>query len=382
MVERTEKMTVDCDSSRIEAEVGHILVVDDDAKNRRLLTDVLSAKGHRVSEANNGETGLRCAREDAPDVILLDVMMPKLDGFEVCKRLKSTSASASIPILMVTALHERSDRLAGVAAGADDFISKPIDTEELSLRVRNAIRMKRFHDQTRRDFDRLKNLEQLRDDLTHMIVHDLRSPLMALTAIFDMIRGGYDLQNDKSQLLSAGTEAASMLTEMVNSLLDVSKLEAGEMSLKPTSCDACEIVREATRMLNPSFEQVQLDLNIPSHSVTVQCDRELIRRVVTNLVGNAVKYSPGGSTVTVTVRSNQEAIYCEVADAGPGIPKEFYERVFEKFGQVDVRRKRQTHSTGLGLTFCKLAVEAHGGTIGLSSELGKGSTFFFSLPAS
>ena len=165
---------------------GKILVADDEEKNRRILRDILEAQGHSVALAEDGQQALDMALADPPDVVLLDVMMPKLDGNEVCSRLRQDVRAAHIPVLMVTALKERTEKLKSIQAGANDFLTKPVDAEEIRLRVKNAVLAKRLYDKVQYDYAKLKELETLRDNLTHLIVHDMRSPLMVVAGSYDL----------------------------------------------------------------------------------------------------------------------------------------------------------------------------------------------------
>jgi two-component system sensor histidine kinase/response regulator len=204
---------------------GVALVVDDEPRNVTLLQDLLEARGYTVLTANNGEQGLALARDRVPDVVLLDVMMPRMNGFDVCRKLKAEQKTAMIPVLLVTSLDARQDRLAGIGAGANDFITKPIDSGDLLLRVRNAVAGKRLHDQVTTQLRQLQELEAARDTLTHMIVHDLRSPLTGLRGYLDLLRM---VANGNPEVVEYAAEAdviAGRLTEMISQVLDVSRLE-------------------------------------------------------------------------------------------------------------------------------------------------------------
>lgn len=357
---------------------GHVLVVDDEAKNRTLLADFLQVQGYRVSTAENGEVALDKAAREFPDVILLDVMMPGLDGFAVCRRLKADQATAPIPVLIVTVLQDREDRLTGIEAGATDFLSKPLDFQETLLRVKNAVATKRLYDQVLSSYVRLVNLESLRDNLTHMIVHDMRSPLSGILGNLQLLQMRLkDKLNEKERRWLDNTFIqSSALMHMINSVLDVSKLENSKMTIHPSECTLEALAREAVVSLGPVATRYHMEV---TGAATVYCDAGLIGRVLANLIGNAVKYSPEGSEVKVVLEERDGHCKVMVVDHGHGIPPEYREKIFEKFGQVEGRQRAQ-YSTGLGLTFCKLAVELHGGTIGVESEAGKGSTFWFVLP--
>src|ERR1035437_8797883 len=175
-----------------DGSAGRILVADDEAKNRKLFRDILETQGHQVTLAEDGQQALEKALANPPDVILLDVMMPKLNGYEVCAQLRKDSRTAQLPILMITALKDRNDRLKGIHAGANDFLTKPVDAAEIRLRVKNAVFAKHLYDKVQDDYARLKELETLRDNLTHMIVHDMRTPLTVVSGSYEILLMGKD----------------------------------------------------------------------------------------------------------------------------------------------------------------------------------------------
>ncbi len=240
---------------------------------------------------------------------------------------------------------------------------------------------KRAADQLAENFEKLKQLEALRDDLTHMIIHDLRSPLTAVDGFLGLLEATTAGKLGPRELgfIGHARMGAAKLGEMVTSLLDVHRLEAGEMPVERRPHDLVEIVRQAAAPFVPiSDGRLRLD-GLPPEPVPVSCDAELIGRVVANLISNALKFTPSRGTVEIRVVPRGTAALVAIKDEGVGISPEFHGKIFERFGQVESRHER--HSTGLGLAFCKLAVEAHGGTIRVESAPGKGSTFAFELVA-
>jgi len=315
----------------------------------------------------------------APDVVLLDVQMPGIDGFEVCRRLKAAPETAAVPVLLVTALSDRDHRLEGIRAGANDFITKPIDSADLMLRVRNALQMRRLFKEVEAQYRKLEELESLRDNLVHMVVHDLRSPLTAVYGNLQLLQLDMaPLGPDATETLSETLRATQRITDMVSDMLDVSRMETGQMPLELEAVDVGVLVAETVRSVGARDPPIHYDP--PAGTVTARCDRKVIGRVITNLLDNAIKFTPAGAAVRVAVAHDDgTGVRVAVHDAGPGIPPESREVIFEKFGQV--RGVKQTgRSSGLGLTFCKLAIEAHGGRIGIESEVGLGSTFWFVVP--
>ena len=262
-------------------------------------------------------------------------------------------------------LYDRDRRLQGVFAAARDV------TE-----------FKRFEQTLQESNEQLRKLEELRDNLVHMVVHDMRTPL---TAIYGFLRTleileGESLSDQGREFVQTALASTEDLVEMVSSLLDVSKMEAGEMKLNLTQCELLTIAREALAKVEPLKGDRQLMLSGTDEPVTVMADAELIARVFQNLLGNALKFTPDDGRVTVSIEPSADAVRVLVQDTGPGIAPEYRERIFEKFFQVENPANRQRYSTGLGLTFCRLAVEAHGGQVGVDSEEGRGSTFWFTLP--
>ncbi|CAK0771699.1 histidine kinase [Gammaproteobacteria bacterium] len=361
---------------------GRILVVDDDLWNRELLRDILVVQGHEVAEAEDGIDALEKVGSEDFDVILLDVMMPRLNGIETCRRLKQDPRTTPIPILMITTLSERDQRLQGIAAGANDYLTKPIVRQDVLLRVRNAVHTKRLYDQVRNDFAKLQALESLRESLTHFIVHDMRSPLQTILGGLQVSLERPDLTIDTREFLSMAQRAADKLAEMVASLLDIGRIEAGQMPLDMTVQDLTALAEEARSAILSQAQLRDIHITIAGTVVPVRVDEGLIRRVFVNLLGNAIKFSPKGATIVVRVYPDDQGGRVEVSDMGPGLTEAKQARVFDKFGQIAAHRQDKKYSTGLGLTFCKLVVERHGGRIGIESEVGRGSTFWFSIPIS
>lgn len=361
---------------------GRVLVVDDQDPNRLLLRDLLEVEGHEVTEAADGATALRLVAEGAPDLILLDVNMPGMDGFEVCRRLKADPKTVSIPVLLVTALSHREQRITGIASGANDYITKPIDGAELTLRVRNAIRMHRLHAEVQSQYTQLQRLEQLRDNLVHMIVHDLRAPLTGILLYMDMLRqdAGDSLDPELAGYLDEASRSARWIADMVGDLLDMSRLESGMMPLNRTEVDLCALAAEAMKSVSGAGRGAPVMCEAPPQPITALCDRQVILRVIANFVGNASKFTPREGQIRVQVSMDESGPRVAVSDTGPGIPAQALDTLFDKFSQVEAAQQQSQRSSGLGLTFCKLAVEAHGGRVGVESEVGKGSVFWFVLP--
>lgn len=328
--------------------------------------------------AGGGEEALALLATSRLEVVLLDVAMPGMDGLEVCRRIRAEAQGASLPVIMVTAHVEREERLAGIAAGANDYLTKPVDLEDLTLRVRNAVAKKRLADAVADNLAKLRELERLRDALTHMVAHDLRSPLAAVGLSLEMLAGA-TRESDKAKLLGMARASLRTMDTMITALLDVSRLEAGELVPQLEDCDAVTVVRDVAAVAMAGMAERKVTIEAPDDLPAIKADRELLRRILANLVGNALKFTPAGGTVTVKLGHENTELRASVTDHGPGIDPKHHARIFEKFGQVQGPHARM--GTGLGLAFCMLAVEAHRGRIGVTSAPGQGSTFWFMLPA-
>ena len=346
-----------------------ILIVDDTPENVMVLSEILRPD-YKVKAATNGEQALKIAHGDnPPDMILLDVMMPGIDGFEVCRRLKGDPNTQFIPIVMVTALNGLQDRVQALEVGADDFLSKPVEPSEVKARVRSLLRLKKMHDELQSSYEQLQELQALRENLTHMIIHDMRTPLTSVIgSLWSMLEfGEFEPGSPLLELQEMAVSGSDKLLTMINDLLDITKMESGQMVIK-TEAVPLEMVAADAEVAVATLARLQnlaLKIEIPSDLPPLSADRELLRRVLVNLIGNSIKFTPYEGSVTVSaqiVENNMVKVL--VTDTGYGIPPEYHGKIFEKFGQVAGRSENKKFSTGLGLTFCKMAVEAHGGAIG------------------
>lgn len=363
---------------------GYVLVVDDDEPNRRLLEKILAADGHEVRGAASGEEALSLVDERVPDAVLLDLLMPGVPGLEVLRRLRERPSCGIMPVLIVTGVSDRDTRLEGIAAGANDFLVKPLDPLDVRLRIRNAVAVKRLHDEVAENLTRLRDLEHLRDGLIHMVVHDMRSPLTVIDGSlqFLSLRTGFPADTPEARMLVNAERSTRWLRMMVDNLLDLSRLEAGAMPVKLSPCDLNEVVAGAVEAMGVLRQGIDVSLTRAPAPVAVVCDGSLIHRVAVNLLSNALRYTDPGGRIEVRVSGSAAEARFEVCDTGPGIAPQFHGVIFEKFGQVGAREQRTSATTGLGLAFCKLAVKAHGGDIGVASDVGRGSTFWVTMPRS
>ena len=378
-----------------------VLVVDDEPRNLEVISHFLEREGFRVVTADDGQTALTAVAAAAPDVILLDVVMPGLEGFEVCRRLKADPATIFIPIVILTALRGTQERIKGAAAGADDFLSKPFDHVELATRVKSLVRVKRLYDQIQaynreledrvaqrtaelqRAYDELKELDRLKSEFIANVSHELRTPLLHVKGAISLLADGTvgPLTPDQAQGLGVAQSAAEQLGRIVEDIVDFGEVYE-ERRLAFESVSLSEVVQSAVRAIArvAGSHSVKVTQTLPPDLPPVRADPEALTRVLWHLLDNAVKFSPAGSAVEIGAEKRRAAVRIAVRDHGAGIPPDERERIFQVFYQLDGSSTRRAGGLGLGLALVKRLVEAHGSTVEAESEVGKGSTFAFELP--
>jgi two-component system sensor histidine kinase/response regulator len=359
-----------------------IMIIDDSPNNLAILGKMLKEQGYQVLSFPRGDLALKAAAKKPPDLILLDIKMPDMDGYEVCSLLKKSEELMDIPVIFISALDEAVDKVKAFGTGGVDYITKPFQFEEVKVRIETHLKIRRLQNELREKYDALKEQEELKDNLTHMIVHDIGSVMTSTSLVLQMLMLESDaLGKENCDMLASANQSVVQITEMVNSLLDISRLESGKMPINLQRVDLQVLVDEALSFSQILARDKKIKLNVTGEKIFIWADRQLIRRVVTNLVHNALKYSRAETEISISYKCTDGLIHVEVADSGYGIHKEYQNKIFEKFTVARMYKKSNLHSTGLGLNFCKLVVEAHGGNINLESEIGKGSTFRFTLPA-
>ncbi len=357
-----------------------LLVVDDETINIDILIEALGDE-YTVRAATSGAAALDSVAKALPDLILMDVMMPDMDGFEVCRRLKDNPTTREVPVIFLTALNETTNKVKAFSIGGVDYVTKPFQFEEIHARVEAHMEIQRQKRELQQSYDKLRELESLRDSLVHMIIHDLRSPLSVVLGYLDLA-ASEQLPKQAAAYIGKATNSTETILAMVSTLLDINKMEDEQIKPDFSAVDLINLVSETIRMVEPLKGKRKISIASPEKIETLTCDSQLIRRVLQNLIGNAIKFTDKEKgIISVSIESaEQDMIRISVVDNGYGIPVEYHDKVFDKFWQAKAHKQGQMYSTGLGLTFCKLAVEAHGGRIELESEVSKGSSFWFELP--
>jgi two-component system, sensor histidine kinase and response regulator len=370
-----------------------ILVADDIPANVELLLDQLNSLGYETITATDGPSAVAAAFERNPDLCILDVSMPAGDlgvddrstGFEVCRRIKRDPRTARIPVIFVTALNDTSDRVRGIEAGGDDFLTKPHNRLVLGARVRSLLKLKAATDALEDSLRKLRELEKVRDDLMKMIVHDLKTPLTSVLATLEMLADGdfgAVTTPQKAAIGDAETKSEDLLA-LIDDILEVARIEEANISLTLAPIAPGALLAELVHEWDHRFQQegTTTSVSVADDAPVFSGDKGLIKRVFSNLIQNAVTHSSHAVHLELNARRARQGVLFTVSDNGPGIPAEYHDLIFRKFGQVEMPRSPRTRSSGLGLTFCKLVVERHGGRIWVNSAEGKGSSFYIELPS-
>lgn len=364
-----------------------ILVVDDIQDNVKLLSQELTDLNHEVIVAYSGQQALDVVDKHRIDCVLLDIMMPEMDGFEVCRRLKFNTRLRSIPVIMISAKDADQDVVEGLNVGADDYISKPFNIQIVEARIQTALRGKRAHDtilEMNEKLDEARRVAQSanhsKDEFLANMSHEIRTPMTAILGFADVLSESVTKEEDVSAVTTIKRNGEYLL-ELINDILDISKIEAGKLCVEQIQCEPLQIVADVISLMRVRAMPKGLCLerscvgNIPKVIIS---DPYRLRQILINLVGNAIKFTESGSiklTVQLIEEENQPKIQFEVADTGVGMSRLQLSRLFRPFTQADSSTTRKFGGTGLGLTISKRLTEMLGGEIKVDSTLGQGSQF-------
>jgi two-component system, sensor histidine kinase and response regulator len=351
-----------------------VLIVDDDDRNRALLRAMLRDQ-YQTLEAESGTAALQLLQREHVDLVLLDVMMPGMTGHEVCKRVKDAPRDSFLPILVITALADQEHKNAALQAGADDFLTKPVDRRELLLRVSAFLRLRAQDLLIRTQLNKLTELQTAKDEMLSLMVHDLRSPLSGIIAHLSLLIEDLPEGSSREDARAALRGADGMLKSLEEAL-QIRLLEEGQLPINRTTVDLERLIDEAVATLTGVARRkgIELSTAIEGHK-QASLDGKLVRRAIENLLANALKYTPGGKDVSLVVRHLPDAVEVDVADRGPGIPAELKSNMFEKYGSVEAKKGGSRKGFGLGLYLVKLVADGHDGDAQVLDRDGGGAIF-------
>lgn len=374
----------------MKPEESLILIVDDTPANLRLLSHVLTKEGYKYIEASDGREAVELAEKHEPDLILLDIMMPGINGFEVVKRIKSNQLLEDTPVIFLSSLSDTEDKVQGFKYGGVDYITKPFQKEETLARIRTHLQIRSLQKQLNerikilreREIE-LSRLNQKKDDLVRTVSHDIKNPLTGIIGLVKLMRDSDKISaGEQTQMLSVIEESGTNLLNLVREVLDreSKKMEPEELEYSTVSItDLFERVISMNKAKSV-VKNVKLDYSVSPAEIKLEADQNKIEIAVNNLVSNALKFTPSGGVVAVHANENSGNLEIRVEDTGIGIPEKLQKDLFTNPNKSSRNGTNGEVGTGLGLDIVQLYVELHEGKIRVESELDKGTTFFIKLP--
>ncbi|MEQ8190665.1 MAG: hybrid sensor histidine kinase/response regulator [Candidatus Eremiobacterota bacterium] len=377
-----------------------ILIVDDNSVSIRMLVHVLKKKDYDIAISRNGCQAINMLEDIHPDLILLDIMMPDLDGFKVCRTLKDNPRTREIPVIFLTAKEETEDLVQAFELGAVDYVTKPFNGLELLARVQTHLDLK-FARDTQRELlikleenlkeikeknEKLEELNKIKNEFLGMAAHDLRNPLGVIQVTSEYLLL-LDLNNNMSEeqidLLREINTSSEYMRDMLNELLDITAIESGQLKLEIKVEDYIKFLKHIIKLNKPLADrkEISLELKVKDIIPPMSFDRNKITQVLNNLITNAIKFSWPDTEISIEVRKEDDFIVTGIIDQGQGIPFDEISNIFKPFQKTSVKATAGERSTGLGLAITKKIVEGHGGKISVESTVGKGTKFYFTLPA-
>ncbi|MEO5363136.1 MAG: hybrid sensor histidine kinase/response regulator [Magnetococcus sp. DMHC-8] len=359
-----------------------VLVVDDSPETLEMLTDVLS-DCYAVVPALSGESALlKAARAPHPDIILLDILMPGLDGFEVCRRLKAHSATRDIPVIFLTAMLDQESELSGLNVGAVDYLRKPISIPMVRARLATHLELARSRLELAQRNEMLEEVVRLRDDIERITQHDLKGPLAAVIGFADVVLEEADLSDHHVDCLRRAIRAANRMLEMINRSLDLYKMETGRYLYEPQTFDLCKVIQRLCHDLEATARAHAVQVVVRAADGWMEegvcrllADQTLCYFMLTNLVKNAIEAAPADTQVTVTVGERDGDFVCIGIHNHGMVPESVQERFFEKYKTFG-----KEQGTGLGTYSAQLMARAQGGRVSMTTSLAEGTTVLVHLP--
>lgn len=372
-------------TTRFDLKSSKILVVDDDRLNVRILCNILTGEGYSLATADSGENALLTYESFKPDLILLDVMMPGLNGFDTCRELRRRHGDTACPVIFITAKNESDDVVEGLNAGGVDYLPKPFRAKEALARIRIHLVNRHLIEQQKSLVAQLSKANTAKNKFLGMAAHDLRNPLASIRGLSEFLRDGVvgPMPAEQLDLINTIHDASQSMLRMVNELLDVATIESGVLKVGRERRNLTEIIEKSVYLENIEAAKKNTRIHFTPAaglSANLDVDGAKIKQVVDNLLSNAVKYSPPGSSIRVLLSPTAGGWSFAVQDQGPGIPDNERDILFKDFGRLSAKPTGGEKSTGLGLAICRKIVEAHEGTITVQNLPSGGCEFRVFLP--
>ncbi len=367
---------------KIHRSQATVMIIDDEPENLNVLGETLRQNGWNVSAFPDGELALTAAREEAPDVVLLDIRMPGMDGYEVCRRFKADEALRAIPILFISALSAAEDIVEGFQQGGVDYITKPFRQIEVLARVQTHLALRQAYLKLAEEHARLRTVERHRDLLADMLTQDLHRPLRRVRKQLESL-GGESADTSPAPMpdgLQVALDGTRVLTEMITTGSSLNRLVSDGVPLYRVAVAIQELLASVRVRAFYPVGASRITTHVAALCPALLCDVDLTERIIANLLVNALENSPADSPIVLTAGPVPNGVRIWLRDEGRAMPAH-HQQDFADLGKLDLPAERRSPSINLGLFFCKLAVEAQGGTFGVDDQGLKGRNFWFSLPA-
>ena len=367
-----------------------ILVVDDQLENLQLLGHVLRSSGYRVAVANRGPEALAFVEKVLPDLILLDIMMPKMDGFEVCDRMKKNPRTKEIPIVFLTAKNLTEDLVKGFRIGGIDYVTKPFNPEELLVRIRTHIDLKHSKDIILKQNEMLKKLNNDKNTFLSIAAHDLKNPVNVILGFSRLMIDKFSQFQEKEiiEFLKDIKFASEGMFRIISDMIDINRIDENTITYHFSKFDICKLVDETLVELKEFTNRKSLDIYLKNNSSSpiVYADRNKTQQVLDNLINNAIKFSPEKKNIWINISDeidakSQKRCRIEIKDEGPGIKEEEKELLFQKMMKLSAKPTLNEPSTGLGLAIAKGLTDGMSGKIWCESNFGNGAGFYLEFPS-
>lgn len=361
-----------------------ILIVDDNIQNLQLAGDTLKEVGYTTALANNANLALDFLKRKEADLILLDILMPEINGFELCKRLKSQDSTKHIPIIFLTAKTEIDDMVKGFEYGAVDYVTKPFNTKELVTRVSTHLELKLTKDQLVQKVEELNIANQTKDKFFSIIAHDLSNlfgSFINLMAMWDYYKTGGTPENVFVNTLNSIQSSAKTGYDLLVNLLNWSRAQTGRLDIKPIKLNLKQLVENNLKLLesNANEKNMNISLNIPD-DIMIYVDKNMFNTIIRNLLSNAIKFTPNGGKIEINSQAREEYTEIVIIDTGVGIEKENIPKLFRIDQKLKTKGTNKERGTGLGLVLCKEFIDKNNGEIWVESVPNEGSRFFLRFP--
>lgn len=372
-----------------EAKDIKILIVDDDVINRYFLVSVLSKVGYQVYQATNGKEAMEKAESEKPNLIMLDIKLPDISGYEVCQQLKLNPITEYIPIINMSSFYiKNADWAHGLECGADNYLIKPIDPQVLIAMVYSMLRIQSTESKLRTALKEAEDAIDIKSQFLANVSHELKTPINVIVSALQMTNiitkdiDALDIKNKLQKYNGMMKQNSYRLIRLINNLIDITKIDSGFTNMIRRNVDIVKIVEDITLSVASFVENKQIELIFDTdvEEKIIACDPNLIETIIFNLLSNAVKFTNADGKITVNMYDKEEYINISVKDTGIGIAQEDQGKIFGRFLQVDDTSHRNSEGSGIGLSLVKSFVEMHGGKITIESTYGEGSNFIIKLP--